>query len=269
MHIWKIIRSPGALGDALMTAHFVHILNQNGIQAVYEGDAIHLVACPTSDSVPADTRFIEWEFDYELLTDRRQSIIDFNLNTFARQFRSVLGDRQFVVDRLGIPLRYRDIASIAGADVAMVTKSSDFAPIRNYPFFRELKQRLTANGITFLDLTEQGLIDLDCINAVVKSKIYWGLETGVSHLVSSLIDESNSLILQGGHSTEAFWAKYYRFDFMSVHLDCAPCGLRNLDQCSNGHRCLTELTPQWVCERVIAKLDGRRPRALASGRDCN
>jgi len=253
--IWRILRHGGGLGDAMMASHFVHILNEHGVPAIYEGFAMHLVTCPTSRSRPVDTPIIDWVFDYDWISDVNMSIIDGMLAKFQSQFGPLIGEKHFHIKHPGVPVKYLDVRGVFGADVALVTKTGYWSRIRDYPFFSQLKALLDSASISYIDITECRLMDLECLNVVRKSRVYVGLETGVSHLVSSFCDESNGLILQSGYVSRTFWAKYYRFDFLEMPQHCSPCYLRNVEDCKWGHACMAGISPEAVLDRIREKLD--------------
>jgi ADP-heptose:LPS heptosyltransferase len=142
-----------------------------------------------------------------------------------------------------VPVKYVDEPDVAPTDVAICSSTGNWATYRNWPYFPELKSLLTAHGIRWVDISE--LRDNRCLNQVKKSRLYLGLDTGVSHLVSSVVN--SGLIIQSGFSNIHYWSSY---GYQTIEHDvyCRNCFLRQ--GCPNEHRCMRDILPAEVLARI-------------------
>jgi hypothetical protein len=238
-----IVVRNGHFGDALMAGLFVAILNDQGISAVLDTDrtdARDLLRVP----LWAGEAGHRYDWQYETL-NCADGILASTLSDFASRF----GLGTIAITRKAVPIRWRD-DSARSFDVAMGTQTSDWTPYRNWPYFGELKAMLRDIGVSFVDMDEQRIYGEESLRIVSRAKIYLGLETGRSHLYSS-VAAGKGIILQSGYSSEQFWSNY-SFEFLSVGAKCAPCYLR--EGCQHGHCCMHLLSTERVFQAIVRRL---------------
>ena len=248
---FSIKRTGAAIGDHMMAAFFVQLLNDNGIPAVYGTDWYrNLVDVPLSQ--PGGS-YQEFYYAYHLGDikspgfDKQKSFLEIVLEKFRRQFNI---HQEIKIKTRYVPVKYTDIPAISGVDVALVTKSGVWSKYRNWPHFPELKSMMRREGISFIDLTERDIRDVQFLNYVKKSKVYVGLDTGPSHYGSQWI--KNGIILQSGFSNYRQWSPY-PYTVLDFPVDCSPCFISVKTrpyQCSYQHRCMANL----ASERVMTKI---------------
>ncbi|MBM4043985.1 MAG: glycosyltransferase family 9 protein [Planctomycetes bacterium] len=255
-----IFRPPGivngvaeGLGDRLLASTFALILNDNGVRAVLDDDlAGELVRCPTFDPARhGDYR--RYRFNYE--PENRYfpgGLMRRALDNFAQQF----GLQALQITRTAVAVQYSSQFDVEPVDVALCTESGGWSPYRNWPHFDCLKKSLEANGISFCDLTKEGKRGMECVNYIRKARLYVGLETGVSHLASS-VAAGKGLIIQSGYSTFDYWCPY-EYAYIANPVPCAPCFRRN--GCPSDHACMRGITVERVLDRILTWL---RSSALA------
>ena len=218
--MYYIYRTSTAIGDYMITAFFVRLLNDNGIQAFYSSQPYYeLVAVPKTMAIDKSKLFLidypskEDEFDFGEDTST-VSIMQHMIRRFKQTFNI---NKDIKIKTHYVPINFVDIPKIEGTDVAMVTQSGHWTPYRNWPYFEELKKELNNYNIKYIDISKENIKNQECLNWVKKSKLYLGLETGTSHLVSQVVN--NSLIIQSGYTHNNFW-NFYNYDYISHDVDC-------------------------------------------------
>lgn len=247
-------RGCGILGDTIMVSHFVKMLRMNGYDAYLSDVPSFSVLL----DVPHGISGIPFEAAYEGL-DRSESIMSGLLGKFARQF-NVPKPKMFIGPP---PIKFKDMSEVIGADVAICVKSGFWSEIRDWPYFEELKLKLHSNGITFVDVnakiaekyptnTKTGETAIMAANLVKKSKIYVGLETGLSHLAAGLIEPGNGIIIQSGYALPDYWAEPYSGIFHIVQRNecCKPCFKRNKSDCQYNHNCMKQITVDMIFDKI-------------------
>jgi len=147
-------------------------------------------------------------------------------------------------------LRYVDDPSVVGADVALCLTGGEWSPYRFYPKGAELKEALTAAGISWIDVNP--LRGMKMFNAVKKSRLYVGIDTGTTHAASGLT--KNGIVIQSGFNEVWNWNHDYPFDIIEAPQRCElkPCGLR--DGCPFNHKCMMDIPVATVVDAIKTKL---------------
>lgn len=180
-----INRTGTAFGDHLMAAFFVRLLNDNGIEAVY-GTGFHRDLVDVPLSVDGES-YQEYFFTYHEgdlgapTFDASRSVIQTATERFKRAFGV---DQEIAIHTPYVPVKFAKLGAIPQHDVVMCTKSGIWSRYRNWPYFGDLKQELEKRRISFFDLSAAGVRGNECLNYVARSKLYLGLETGLSHAVA-------------------------------------------------------------------------------------
>lgn len=255
MH-YCVRRTGVALGDHMMAAFFVRLLNDNGIDAVYgTGFYRDLVDVPLSvEGEPYEDFFFTYHHgDLRAPAfDASKSIVE----TATQRFKSAFGiDREILIRTRHVPVKFVELRGGQRYDVVMCTKSGVWSRYRNWPYFEELKREFDVRGISHFDLSRNGVRGNECLNYVAASKVYLGLETGVSHYVSQVAKKG--LILQSGYSTLGFWCPYL-YEALSEPVPCAPCFIHCKTQpydCPFGHQCMRNLSVSKVLARIEELLE--------------
>lgn len=253
---YLVVRKGNAFGDNLLSGWFCRILNDNGIEAHYH----HESNFPTEQYVPdlvlkrPGVDYCPYEFTYVGAWDMNRlkpdlGFMEWLLDDFRRLHRI---ERPIVRRNHYLPVVYRDNPAIKGVDVAMNTSSSQWVKHRDYPWFDAIKHSFDRTGIRWVDLDQQRIRGNDALNHVKKSTVYLGLETGMSHYVSSVAN--HPLVIQSGFTNHRFW-NHYGYDVVEHRVHCAPCQLR-YSPCPHNHSCMNGLDPSIIVERVIRKLNG-------------
>ena len=195
--MYLIKRTGNALGDFMMAAFFVKLLNDNGIEAKY-----HKSWYADLVNVDKGIEGIEFYFDYSSnlnpyfpVFDKTKSIIELVSGRFKNKFNI---KEELKILTPYVPVNYTEHSDIRGVDVSLCTKSGVWSKYRDWPFFNQLKHELAKRKISFIDLTQNRIFNNTCLNYVKKSKVYVGLETGTSHYVPQVAN--NGIIIQSGYS---------------------------------------------------------------------
>lgn len=230
------------------------ILLDNGIYAFDTAKKTkNLLQCPNIP-IPG-TEIVTLRLNHTIVKGPDTNLIDQKVDYLSEFF----GFKLEIKDR-HVPVVYKDVPECEEVDVTLCTRSGMYTPYRNWPYFEELKVMFDSANITYLDLNKpcegcRGYKSHWALNAVNKSKLYIGLETGTSHYVSKFA-AGKGLILQSGYSDFEYWAKYYDYEKLDIQVPCSPCFLnRNTDPCPKAHKCMVDLTPGMVFDYVLKKLN--------------
>lgn len=238
-------RKGGAFGDTLLSAMFTQILRDHQIDAVWWDDRPEireLIDLPMWDGRPE----AEWRFEYESARPGPNFVRRALLN-FARD----LGLHDALrMTRNRVPLRYVDDPGCHGSDVALCLTGGDWSKYRWYPYIDELKRELFRSGISYWDVRDHDIKGQTVFNAIHKSEMYVGIDTGVTHAAASL--NPNGIILQSGYNSPSDWNHDYPYEILSVPVPCAPCGLK--EGCQYDHRCMKELSVSRVVSAIKENL---------------
>ena len=260
----NFVWSGGGFGNALILAHLTKICVDNGIAAVFtqHKTTIDLVDVPLFNFV-----FHE-DYRVEKLLHIRNSHFKKNCDIpCLQQYVNYIGELfnkklEIMPEHDHIPVKYYDIKDIKGVDVALNTTTGNWSEYRNWPYFAELKELLNDNGISYIDLNENNIYGIECLNYVRKSRLYIGLETGMSHYVSKYANRK-ALIIQSGFCPFDYWAKFYHYDHLVCEYECCerPCFLTKKEAkigivCDNDHLCMRDIKPHLVIDIIKGRLRG-------------
>lgn len=248
--MFVVTRNEGFIGDLLMAGMFTAILNDNKVDAVLKvsrEDIKQLLDVPLWDGEDGE----EYKWRYEELPPVG-SFIERTVGHF-----SVLTGREVSITRRCVPVKMHD-EEVPQVDVALGTVTSNWTPYRMWPYFDDLKELMDRSRITWLDMDKENVMGNRCLNVVKKCKLYVGLETGRSHLVSS-VGAGKTLILQSGYCDASHWCMY-DYAFIDLKVDCSPCKLR--EGCKHYHKCMKDMTPDIVMGRINSMLAGKPVLAL-------
>jgi hypothetical protein len=149
---------------------------------------------------------------------------------------------------------------VPSLDVILCTKTGQWGPYRDWPYFSQLKDMFDKNNISYVDCQERGIYSHECLNYVKNAKLYLGLETGMSHYVSKYAN-GKALILQSGFCTFNFWAGLYDYDCLKHECPCVyrPCfidrdRLKGGIECPNDVCCMNGLSVDRVFQSVLDRL---------------
>ena len=251
MKKFSINRTGRAIGDHMMAAFFVQLLNDNGLPAVYGSPHYRdLVKVPLSrkGELYDEFYFLFHQGNLDCPTfDKEKSALEVVLDKFKARFD--ISDPLRVQTNY-VPVNYVDIEEIRGYDLAMATKSGVWSRVRDWPYFDRLKHELDKRSISYIDLTASNVINNECLNFVAKSKLYLGLDTGVSHYVSQVARKG--LIIQSGYSDFRFWCQY-DYEHIENKLPCSSCFIHCKTTpytCPNEHRCMREISVDQVLRKI-------------------
>jgi len=258
----NFIWTGSGFGNSLILAHLTKICIDSGIEAVFtqHKTTIDLVDVPLFNFV----------FHDDYIKDRWLGI----RNTYLRKNCDVPCLMQYIKHVEGIfnkkieikehhhfvPVKYHDIANIPKLKVCLNTATGNWSKYRNWPYFAELKELLQKDGITFIDLNENNIYGIECLNYIHKCQLYVGLETGMSHYVSKYANRK-ALIIQSGFCPFSYWAKFYHYDHLVCECECSekPCFLTKKEVkigivCQNNHKCMRDIKPEIVFNAIKERL---------------
>jgi len=248
-------------GNALIMAHLTRILNDNGINAVYGGhfktDGLVDVPLWTKENKNCFVYYKGFPSTYYVKV-YDEPVITMYLRDLSTIINVKLAFNRDIHNH--VPIIYEDMPNIPYIDVVMNTKTGPWAPCRDWPHFSELKKLLDMENISYIDLNLENKMSIECLNYVNKSKLYLGLETGMSHYVSKYAN-GKTIILQGGFAPFYYWAYPYNYDYITATVTCKyrPCGMDrkmmlNGVNCLSNYACMSEITPEVVLEAILRRI---------------
>jgi hypothetical protein len=242
---YRINRVTNALGDNLLASLFVHVLNDNEIPAVLGHTKYgHLADCPKA-AIDGEN-YIDHTFQYE--NSINSSIIEIAIQKFKTIFgiyKEIKNTRKF------IPVKFEKI-EIKPVDVVIVSKSGWWAPVRDWPYFDQLKNMLDNEKISWVDVIEKNIQDNEFLNYVAQSKVFITVETGAAHFASQFATKKNSILIQSGYSNSDFWC-FYDYDIVSNFVECQPCFIMG-DSCKKDHICMRKIQANQIFDKVMEKI---------------
>lgn len=253
--LYRITYHGTAFGDNLFTAYVVVALRANGFDAVLDNERIaHLVDCPKYSPVAASGREVRTFNCVRRNRPGKETNAVFTVYTdllaeFARQFG--IADT-IKADLDHVPVTFQPKEFPDHHDLVMVTRTGNWTPYRDWPYFGELKALLDGASISYLDATVEGCRDNDLLNRVQQAQLYVGLETGASHYVSRFANDK-ALIIQSGYAPFSYWAGAYRYNCTALPVECSPCWKRS--GCET-HECMVGITARTVFARIMELLHG-------------
>ena len=252
---------PGrGFGEQLILARVTSILTDAGIDVIFKEryKVVGLVDCNKIQYVEDIKKYSDYVSHIWIysIQDRTPIIVQY-IKHFEEFF-----ERKIEITRDHVPVIFNKM-DVPTYDVILHTNTGSWSIYRFWPYFDELKSLLTKQGISWLDIADRknGRIGgIRYLNYVNNAKLYVGLETGLSHYVSS-IAKNKTLIIQGGFTEYNFWAYLYKFDHLEVEdVPCRPCYLNKIDiangkGCPYNHRCMREISPQDVFNKIEKMLN--------------
>lgn len=252
--IYRITYHGTAFGDNLFSAYVTKVLELHGFDARLDNPRIaELVDCPLliqgDDLVGHDVKTFGCirQNRMGLQTPKQFTVYSDLLREFCREF-DIECEIGTVLDH--VPVRFTVDSSACSYDVAMVTETGWWTPYRNWPYFIQLKEMLSAAAISFIDLSMEKIRGNLALNAVRNCRVFVGLETGVSHYVSRFAN-GKALILQSGYCPFSYWAGVYEYRCLNVPVACSPCWKRS--GCFE-HKCMRLLRAEHVFESIMEAL---------------
>jgi len=242
-------------GEPLIISLFTNILNDNNINAVFHQHRFtkNLIDCPLLDLSENSNHknFIKYRVDYKLID------VPVILQ-YIEQAEQIIG-KKIKLTRNHVPVLYYDIPEIPKVDIIMNTLTGTFTPYKNWPYFNELKNLFKVHNLSYIDLNEEKIYGIECLNYVKKAKLYLGLDTGTSHYVSQFAN-GKALILLGGFTPVNFQFYLYDYDLLYIDIFCRPCWLNkeSVSQgmiCQNDYKCMKELSVEKVFKAVKKKIE--------------
>lgn len=247
MNQFKITRKLNAIGDNCLASFFTHILNDNNISSFFDEKNFNFKNF--NCNYLQDSNYIDYEFQYE--NKKFSNIIQIAIEKFKLKFNI---DKEIKIIRDYVPVNYKEIETIKQVNIVLVTKSGHWAPVRDWPYFKELKKKLEEKNISFIDVTQQNIIDFEFLNYVKKCKVFVSLETGASHFASQFINKNNSIVIQSGYCDDSFW-NYYKYDVIKYDTECKWCFTQH-KMCNKGHKCMREISVDLILNKIMEKLEG-------------
>lgn len=252
--IYKITYHGTAFGDNLFSAYVTKVLQQHGFDARLDNPRIaDLVDCPLysqeDSSIDHEIKIFGCirQNRSGLQTPKQFNVYSDLLSEFSRQFE-IGCEIPTILDH--VPVKFNFDSSVRSYDVAMVTETGWWTPYRNWPYFSELKEMLSAESISFVDLSMEKIQGNHALNIVRNCRLFLGLETGASHYVSKFAN-GKTLILQSGYTPFNYWAGIYDYQCVSFPVVCSPCWKRS--GCPD-HKCMALLRPEHVFKSIIKVL---------------
>jgi len=246
---YKVFWGGPAFGDNLLAAWVVNILNFNHIPAVLSAPPRieKLINSKMFNSRDHSSDFTTVRLNRTKRKDPNFTILTDLLDFFIKKSKENITLAKIDIENAPHPVIYRHDPSIKGYDLCLVTQSGPWTPYRNWPHFSELKSLLVENGITFIDLSEEGVKGNNFLNYVKKSKIYLGLETGASHYAAPYAKKG--LIIQSGYCNFNYWAAHYNYQKIEHPVKCAPCWKKK--GCEHDHKCMRKIPASLVYNEII------------------
>jgi len=243
----NIAKKTPSLGDHCMASLFVHILNDNKINAILDETFYKdILNC----NYNFNGEFKIYEFSYD--NSCSETIIENALNKFKNKFK-IDFDIKIKKERNFIPIIFKN-ENIVSKDVVIVSESGIWSKVRDWPYFEQLKEKLSKNSISFIDVTKEKIFNNTFLNYVKKSKVFVSIECGASHLASQLVNKKNSIIIQSGYCNNNFW-NFYNYDIIANQVNCNCCFLRRIEYCKNNFKCMREINVDLIFEKILQKME--------------
>ncbi len=239
---YVIYRKAPQFGDNLLAAFFTTVLIDNGIKAVYRSNVCQdLVDLPIFDY----QKHKDWKTFYYGHHPPRVSMFYMATKKFRREsgYKGPLK-----IKRRYVPVLFTE-ADLPPVDITINSVSGPWSKARDWPYFPQFKAKLDRLGISWVDLNQQNIRNNDCLNYVHHSKLYLGLESGMSVYVSQIAAQK-ALIIQSCRQPFDYWCEY-DYDHISLNLPCKGCRHHGSQPCRYNWRCMSELSVEQVLNRVL------------------
>ncbi len=251
---------PGGLGDNCMSAIIAEIMRENGYQTYFYAKLLGFDKLIEDVLVYDPSLFYDYTFDYDnpsftipvnKLNGKHYIDAFFEFNKLPMRFDGRAAN--IIFNDVDVPI----------VDVALNTKCSNWAIKRRWPHFDKLKEYFRANGISFFDLDtikyyswKNSESSAKALNIAAKSKIYVGLDTGMSHFVAKYVKKG--LIIQSGFSLFSNWNNYNNFYFTGLNVPCSPCWISEHipgDCPGKDNKCMEDLSASMVFQNILTLLN--------------
>lgn len=246
------------LGEPMVLGWMTQTLVDNGIPALFQQrprlKRFSPLACPVLDPrwMPKKIKKHRWYYEK---TDSAPIHVQYLYHY------SNLVEQPLKVYQNYVPVKFFDMPEVRSVDVVVNTKTGGYTPYKRWSHFKDLFKLFRRYGISYinLDLDWRETYGIKCLNYVKKAKVYLGLDTGMSHYVS-IFANGKAIILNGGYVPFNRWAWLYDYEVIQIDdMPCRPCQINKYDirkgiKCRYKNRCMTEIDPQTVFERICAYL---------------
>jgi ADP-heptose:LPS heptosyltransferase len=99
-----------------------------------------------------------------------------------------------------------------------------------------------------------GTVDWEALPALLgRAALVISNNSGIAHLAAAA-GAPTLAIYSGSHTPEEWGPRGPRTRVLTARVPCSPCALDRLDDCTQGHRCMTGITPQVVRDHAMAML---------------
>ena len=248
------------VGEPLVMGWVTQVLVDNGIKAVFQQHEriarFAPLACPVLDLRRLPKKYQKHRWLYNGKTDSTPIQVQY-LNHYSELFETDL-----IVYKNYVPVKFYETPEVRQVDVVINTRTGNYTPYKRWPYFKELFKMFKNHCITWMNIDHdwRETYGIRGLNYVKKAKLYLGLDTGMSHYVSQFANGKALIINSGFTPSFEFWAWPYDYEYIEVKdLPCKGCLINKHDikqgtVCSYGHRCMYEIKPQQVFEKVVSML---------------
>jgi hypothetical protein len=168
---------------------------------------------------------------------------------------------EFGVNRLPVPCQGLPVHNLPKVersyDVVLALDCGGWKPVRSYRRVTELEQKLREAGLSVLNLSRAvmkpalGLVEI--LAHVKAAKLFIGVETGITHLVSGV--HRKALVVQSGIHRSAFWNVYSNTYVIEANWPCGgrKCRVRKHEECKvDGGVCIDRFAPSDIATLAIS-----------------
>lgn len=168
---------------------------------------------------------------------------------------------EFGIQRLMLPcagLQVHRLPKVKNTwDVVLCPDAGGWKPVRAYRRGSELEEALKRRGLSVLNISKtsgQGHVFKlpELLAQVQAAKLYIGVETGPTHLVSGV--HRQALILQAGIHLSAFWNVYDRTHIVEMKWPCGgrKCRVRQHSDCKQPEGvCIDRFDPSDIADLAL------------------
>lgn len=168
------------------------------------------------------------------------------------------GVKRLVVPCKGLPVRNLPPVEVP-YDVVLALECGGWKPVRAYRRGAELEMLLRDAGLRVLNLSravvKPALKLVEILAQVKVAKLFIGVETGVTHLVSGV--HKQALIIQSGIHRSAFWNVYDRTRVVEMAWPCGgrKCRVRRHEEClMDGGVCMDRFAPHDIAAMAMSMI---------------
>ena len=246
------------VGEPLILGWMTQTLVDNGIKALFQQHARMArwapLGCPVLDDRWLPKKYKKHRWLYQRSDDA--SIHMQYLTHYSNLF-----EKPLKIYKNYIPVKFYETPEVRQVDVVVNTNTGNYTPYKKWPYFQQLFQMFKEHGITWINIDRdwRETYGVRGLNYVKKAKVYLGLDTGMSHYVSKFAN-GKALIIHGGFVHFNRWAWLYDYEPIQIEdLPCRPCRITKHEirqgiKCEYNNRCMKDITPQMVFEKVCERL---------------